>query len=564
MKISKVISTEIEEYSKSTEIVDGLDFKWHETVRRIKLYKVDKYMDNNDDAIFWNISSPQTPHFKKNIDLDTKDFRPEGKGNTNFVQAWILKIKFEKWARDSQLGIIINDLISDITDFGFAVWKRVPTDEGEDLELCDLSNISFDVTAKSFRNTSIIEKHELTEMEMRDKDDAWDNVSQAIEQEKKESKDDKGVEKYTIYERIGEFKEDDKYKYMHHIVCGEGDNEVILFEEEMDKDDNIYYAFSLRNAKGRLPGVGIYERLFKIQQRCNTLINENAQTTAIASLLLLRSNDPNLQGNVLTEAQSGQIITSADLQQIGMDNRALNSFLQEMELIEDHARKLCLTPEVVTGENLPSGTPFRSMAALTSAAKTAFKSIRDNIGIGIADVLIEKILPSVVQEWNRESILEIADNDQDMEFYDNAVIRKTKIKLLKERLAKKKHITEEEFIKLEQKIKEDIELLGRKITIPKKFFDFEYGIRINPTSESYDKAQQNDAYFNVISWVASNPAILNLPLTKQYLENNGISWWKLNPRQLMEMQQAQQQGQTQVQPQAQQLKKPDKLLKQTQ
>jgi hypothetical protein len=90
--------------------------------------------------------------------------------------------------------------------------------------------------------------------------------------------------------------------------------------------------------------------------------------------------------------------------------------------------------------------------------------------------------------------------------------------------------------------------IGRKIEIPKGFFNFKYGIRFNITGESFDKQQQNDAYFNALQMVQGNPAITNIPLFKQYCENNGISWWKLTPKQQAELVQGQQAGQMPRQP----------------
>lgn len=554
MKISEIITKEIEMFSSSVIITEGYSINWHDIVKRITLYQNDKFLERQDDgSVFWNISSPQSPHFTKNLDLDTKDFKPQGKGETNFYQAWILKIKFEKWAREGRLSKDINSLLGNISDFGFGVWKRVPDDEGETIDKCNLKNIYFDITDKSFR--TVIEEHELTEMQVRKKGEAWDNIDQALQHAEKVS-DEKFVgadtiEKYRFYERVGEYKDGKDYKYMHHIVCGEGSNEVIVFEEELE--DNIYHCFSLDNAEGRLPGIGIYERLFVLQERANTLVNENAQTTAIASLLLLRTQDSELNGNVLSDMESGQIITSEDLQQIGIDNRFLNGFITELDRLEDQARKLCMTPEVVTGEKLPSGTPFRSMAALTVAAKSAFEMTREDIGTKIADILIDHILPSVARTWNKEEIVEIADNDQDIRLYDEAIVKFAQAKVLKENIAKGKYTTEEELLEIDDQVKREIETIGRKVKIEKGFFNFEYGIIINPVGENYDKSQQNETYFNAITMIMQNPAILNLPLMKQYLENNGVSWWKIKPEQIKELQQANQQM-PQAEPKANMLK----------
>ena len=541
MNISETIKKEIEMFNSSVVIVkDNYSFNWHEVVKRIMLYQNDRFLER-EDGIFWNISSPQSPHFTKNLDLDTKDFRPQGKGKTSFYQAWVLKIKFMKWAKDARLSKDINSLLGNVSDFGFGVWKRLPDEDGETIDKCDLRNIYFDITDKNFR--TVIEKHELTELQIRDKEEGWDNIDEAMRKAEKVSDEKyKGadtIEKYKFYERVGEYKEGKDYKYMHHIVCGEGANEVIVFEEEIE--DNIYHAFSLDNAEGRLPGIGIYERLFKLQERANTLVNENAQTTAIASLLLLRTQDSNLQGNVLTDAMSGEIINSTDLQQIGIDNRFLNGFITELQQIEEQARKLCMTPEVVTGENLPSGTPFRSMASLTVAAKNAFKIIREDIGTQIADILIDYTLPALAKSWSKEELLEIAEDEEDIRMYDEAVVNVVKLQTLKNNPA----TTEEDLIKIEERVRKEVDQLGRKVKVPKGFFNFEYGIIINPVGENYDKAQQNETYFQAITMISQNPAVMNLPLMKQFLENNGISWWKLDTRQIAELQQGQApQGQT--------------------
>lgn len=551
--ISETITKEIEMFSSPVVIVkDNYSLNWREVVKRITLYQNDKFLER-EDGIFWNISSPQTPHFTKNLDLDTKDFKPQGKGETNLYQAWILKVKFEKWARDTRLSKDINSLLNNITDFGIGIWKRVPDKDGETIERCDLKNIYFDVTDKSFR--TVIEEHELTELQIRDKEEAWKNIDKALTHAERISDEKfKGadtIEKYKFYERVGEYKDGKNYKYMHHIVCGSGVNEVIVFEEELE--DNIYHCFSLDNAEGRLSGIGVYERLFKIQERVNTLVNENAQTTAIASLLLLRTQDSGLNDNVLSDVESGQIINSTDLQQIGIDNRFLNGFITELDKLEDQARKLCMTPEVVTGEKLPSGTPFRSMAALTVAAKSAFEMTREDIGTKIADILIDYILPSLVKSWNREELLEIADNEQDIKMYDDLIVKIVQSQTLEQNKGKV-DTTEEDLMEIDKRVRRDIEVVGRKLKIEKGFFNFEYGIIINPVGENYDKTQQNETYFNAITMVIQNPAILNIPLMKQYLENNGISWWKIKPEQIEELQQAQQSPQQAPQPKANMLK----------
>ena len=79
-----------------------------------------------------------------------------------------------------------------------------------------------------------------------------------------------------------------------------------------------------------------------------------------------------------------------------------------------------------------------------------------------------------------------------------------------------------------------------------------------PTSETVDKTAKNDAYFNALQMIGANPMLINIPLFKQYLEDNGISWWKPTPKQVMAIQQGAT-GANMPEP-----KQPDQLLAQAQ
>ena len=91
---------------------------------------------------------------------------------------------------------------------------------------------------------------------------------------------------------------------------------------------------------------------------------------------------------------------------IGIDNRAFTILLNELQVIEGQADRLSLTPDIVQGEQSPSGVPFRSLAVVANAAKSAFKSTRDRIAAGIEDILRDEILPAEIKNWNKEELVE--------------------------------------------------------------------------------------------------------------------------------------------------------------
>ncbi len=539
MKISEVVYAEVKFAKERTlQLADGYNFDHLETVRRINLYINNEFLNcPDDDAIFWNLSTPRIPLYAKNIDMDSKDFYPKGEGENNFYQAWILKIKFQQWARDNNFDITLNDLSEGIATYGSSIWKKTKIDGKTTIVEDDLRNLYFDYSVKDLKDSPIVQLHYKTEGEMR-RMEGWDNIDDAIEKAevKKDSSENPKQQTYQnqkreIWERWGDYKEndDDTPKYMHYIGVGQGDMEVILFQEEADIKDFPYYDFHNGKYRGRWMRTGVVESLFKLQERVNTLVNQNAQTTEISSLLLMRSTDTDTNANVLTQAQNGQIIDSADLQQIGIDNRGLGAFLQEMAMIENHADKLAYTPGVVSGETPPSGTPFRAVAVASNQAKSTFRYIRERLGDKVADILLKDIMPGEVKGWNKGDVIEISGDDEDVQLYDEARLKVELNSWLEERYRNGNKPTLEDINAFELTTKKAIENSVRSVKFPKGFFDFKYGFKYNPVGTKADRAQQNEAMINALNMVLANPAIQNIPLFKQLLENNNITPYKVTP-----------------------------------
>lgn len=465
---------------------------------------------------------------------------PYGEGDVSMFASYCLRIRFKRWLEENHFAITLNDLSEGIATYGSIVWKQC-VEEGETkIEEVDLRNLYFDPTVKYIKQADVVEMHYMTDTEMLDYTDVWDNVDEAIKMARKTTPNgsEQGrdlVKSNEVWEYWGNIEmENGDYYYKHYIGTGEGDKEVILLEEDADEDMFPYYDFHIGRYRGRWLRMGVVERLFKLQERANTVVNENAQATSIASLLLLRTSDPSTTGNVLQGALNGQIINSQDLQQIGIDNRAFTMLLNELASIERQADLLCMTPEVIMGEQSPSGTPFRSLAITTNSAKSSFRYIKERIGETIGYILKDKILPKVIRKWNKGGIIEIFEDSSDAEMYDKWLKDIMLLDQLKSGAVYSPQLEQ----MIQDEIDKNVKYIGRRIETGKDIFDFDYKIKFNITGESVDKAQQNDAYFNAIQMVMANPAIIDIPLMRQYLENNGISWWKLTPKQRQDLQQA--------------------------
>lgn len=555
-KISQLVSEIIDDCKNSSlELVSGnkeikpILFNQRDILRKIDFYINNKYTERDDDAIFWNISNHRITHFAKLITPDTKDFYPYGIGQHNFIQAWALRKYVRKWFDDGAFYKTLNDTGEGLATYGSQVWKEYKEKGETKVKEVKLDNLYFDQSVEWIKDSNIVELHELTTHDLWEKDGVWDNIVDVF-------KTDRKAHKYEVWEFTGYYSEneDEKPVYKHIIGHGYGQQEIILWEEEITQDECPYIDFHLGKYRGTWLRMSVVQRLFDLQERTNTLVNQNAQSTAIASLLLLKSANSDITGNVLEQAVNGQIIGDETLQQIGITNTGLNQFVQELQLINQQADKLCLTPEIVQGEASPSNTTFRGIAVVNAGAVTAFKNYRQDFFEKVANFLLKEVFPTLVKKWSREKLIEMSEDDEDIEAYDKEIIEDAK----RQSLLNGNLVTPELEAQIIGDVQENMRKIGRNVVPKEGFFNFKWGFKMVATDESVDKSAQNDAYFNALQMTGANPTLTETPLFKQYLENNGISPQKMTPAQKQELQQAAMGGANQMPEQ----KQPDQLLAQ--
>ena len=529
------------EFVEGSEDIRPILFNQRETIRRINFYLNDKFLER-EDGIFWNIINHRITHFGKLISPDTKDFYPYGLGEMNFWQAWALRKKVREWFDDNAFYQILNDLAEGLSTYGSVVWKKHKVKGKTIIKEVRLENLYFDQRAEFIKDTDVVEIHQLSRKEMWDYADVWDGVEEFLNKHKEE-KD------FQVWEFTGFYAEEGKPQLIKRIGFGEGEGKTIFWEEDLD--ETPYVDFHIGIYKGRWLRIGVSERLFSLQERVNQLVNQNAIAGDIASLLLLRTNNPDAVGNVLTSAINGQIIPDSTLEQIGIQNPGLSQFIQEMNLINLQADRICLTPEIIQGESSPSNTTFRGLAVVNAGAVTAFKNYRQNIFERISELLMTDIFPTLVKDWKKTEVIEMAEDEADVEEYDKNLASRMEIEAILNGQVVDNQVAEQ----IRTTISDNIKNVGRRIRPDENFWNFKWGFKMMATDESVDKAAKNDTYFNSLQMTAANPAITDVPGFKQYLEDNGISPWKLTPKQ----QQAVQEGGSMN---SLEQKQPDKLLAQ--
>ena len=446
-KICKIISQEIEGYvNGEIELSEGVLYSQYKIVKRISLYQNQTYVTGKTDSQgrykFWfDIISARVNSEIKNIDFDTKDVRIYGEPIdklATFLSNMYLKI----WLKETNQGEDINNSIETFSAWGNVVWKKIKNDYEEvDLKNFYLTN----PTAKSLDDTDCIERHILSQSDLRAKNDIWNNVDQVIKtcgndffSATEKSTDIETTNKvYEIYERNGEVSEkdlfeaqgkdggdEDKFVLAKIIVAGlkkgaESKNTVLFAEEIKDKP---YKEAHRGRYEGRWLRKGLYEILFDCQQRANEIGNQIARGLEWSSKQIFRSADKLIIQNALTDMRSGDIIKSNDLAQVETRLQGFDQLMADWNRNIQHANELANSYEVVTGEAMPSGTPFRLGSMQNQNANKLFDFLREKLALSLEEVFNDWIIPKMMKDLRQKTILEISGDENLLNEYNKMLV----------------------------------------------------------------------------------------------------------------------------------------------
>ena len=468
MKIFKIIESEITEFLTGTvQISEGNNFSQWKLVKRILIYLNDPYTGNKIDSQgnykYWFVKpDPWIDSEVKNIDFDTKDILlyTDPPSMADSTPLFLTNAKLRRWLRDTGQGARINDIIEDGSSWGNVLLKKVKG---------DWEQLSFDNTyiinqvAKTVDETPVIERHEMIQSDLRAKKGIWD--SDAVEYVIKEcgrkayikKKDQTEREKqtenphYEIYERNGEVSladlkeaqgkkagkgDDEKYVLAKIVTAGlklttqdTKDKQKILYADTISKMSDVYKEYHRGRYQGRWFRVGITELLFDVLTRLNYLGNEIAQAMEPALKIILKTPDKLTKENVLTDMLNCDII-KGDISQVVMQIPGLQAAVEEWNRLINLADRLTNSYEIVRGETLPSGTPFRLGALQNLNANKLYDFLREKMGLALESVIGEWIVPELIKELKTQEVMELTGDKDFMDRYYKSIAKAWYVKNL--------------------------------------------------------------------------------------------------------------------------------------
>lgn len=429
------IETEINNYlTNKIEISEGVFFSQYQTIQRIYKFKNRDLSGSkiNEDLSYnyhFDIISPRADSEIKNLRFDSKHVLIFSQNpQKDFPVVFISNAKLKSWMAENGEDDKLKAAVEEFVTNGNIIFKKV---DGGYEATNPLNTIITNQLAETVEDTDIIERHDLTASQIKTME-AWDQkVADKVIQELGDKSFSATTQTtavsttnkhYEIFEFTGEVseqefnqikgeKDGDEHKYflakiivagLHRGGTGE---KYALFAEKLHGEMCDYYKDAHRGKyEGRFWRVGMYELLFDHQIRANEIANQLAQGLEWASRVIFRSKDSQVLQNIRADLDNGDVIITEDLAQVNVRMQGMDQLIADWNRLMNDADRLSNSLEVVRGEAMPSGTPFRMGILLDQNAGKLFTLIRQKITLPYKRVFREWVLPELIKNLKGEDV----------------------------------------------------------------------------------------------------------------------------------------------------------------
>ena len=525
-KILSKVQEQIEGYSDNeVEIVEGLKFNAFNNFKTIEYYTSSQYLGGKYDQLgrekpFRNVVNFRLNTAVKATEFDTKDIQLITDEGGDYVATMLLSRELHDWFKEQNFAQTINQMIYVRPKYGELMVKKVEKDGELKVDIVDWRNIVVDPSEPL--KGMITELHYFRPYELYSKRSTWKYVDDVLAEanethERKnvmEASNDSNSDLIKVYEVYGYFepedvgKEGEDYKLYKVIMS----DKYIMYSEEIS--ELPYKTLSWEKVYGRL-GRGIIEDGFESQIWTNDAVLKERDMMEIASKIFWKTTDEKVEDNALIGLDNGSIIHLQDGKDFVQVNAVPSSLPQIQSIIQawdDQYQKVSSTFDSVTGDNLPSRTPFRTAAVLNQAGSSMFNFRRQEFGIFIQEIIYDWVLPYLIKKIDKAHILASNFSGDELKMIDEGFANFEANAMIKNRALTGKtaeEITTPQFMIDEMKAKLTGEIGKTKsrrfIDIPEGYFkNIKAKVDIITTGENVDKAAMFESLNNIFIAYAQN------------------------------------------------------------
>ena len=434
----KRMESEINSYiSQSVELSEGVHFSQYKTINRIYKFKNRDLSGTKLNAdlsydYYFDIISPRADSEVKNLRFDTKHILTFSQNpRKDFPVVFIANASMKSWMAENGEDDKLKSAVEEFTTNGNIGFKKV---QGG-YEMVDaLNTYPTNQKAETIDDTDLLERHEMTASQlMRMTEWDADKVSEVIKTlgnksftaTTQTSQISTTSKRYEIFEFTGEVSElefnqaqgkeggDEHNYFLAKVIVaglrkgGAGEKHT-LFAERIKGTMSDHYIYAHRGKyEGRFWRVGMYELLFDHQIRANEIGNQLARGLEWASKVIFRSKDSKVLQNIRADLDNGDVVITEDLAQVDVRLQGMDQLIADWNRLSSDADRLSNSLEVVRGENLPSGTPFRMGMLMDQNAGKMFALLRQKITLPYKRVFREWILPHLFKELKGKDVFRL-------------------------------------------------------------------------------------------------------------------------------------------------------------
>lgn len=552
MKIKEELNLIRGNFEKTIDLVSGLHFSQKSQIRTIEFYNNSKYLNGMKDELgrdkpFFNILNAICDVENTAKDLDTKDIQITSDDSNHYLESWLLSKDIYVWMKEVNFAKTLNDMRDMHTRYGSLLVKKcIDKYDGEKtlkVEMPEWKNVMTDQV--NILDNAIVEIHWDKSAKDIAKMDGWDK--KAVKEVLKKLKGQANSKKIPVYEIRGwfprafikdaegkKYTEADEmdYSYQLYYIIGNptesGETELVdaltcVYWE--DDTEEVYKYLKRKPKAGRDFGVGVIEEGEEAQVWTNDAVLKQYRAMEYTTKVIGQSASKKLKGrNLLTETDDGTILEHEDNKPITALNLLPSGGLQQYNALitqwYDQLEKTTSAYAAQRGETPPSGTPFRLQATVLQQSSSVFKTLQQEMGIFITEIIEDWVLPYLATKLNKAHILAYDFSPEELKDIDNKFSIAEANKMVKEKILSGDIVSPEEYeawmVSAGDFIKET---KGQRfIDIPKDFYkNLKAKVTVNITGEQRNKAATLESLNNILITYASNPMLSQDPVASQLL-----------------------------------------------
>lgn len=417
-----------------------------EKIATIDAYINSQHISGKEDSIgrekpFFSIVLTTAYTWYKTTNIDRKHIVFIPRNAKQRLKALVATLKLRKWMDKKHFGQFLNEWGWTLARYGSAIskWvekdgKLIPSVIAWDRMICDPIDFEGNLKAEKIYYTPAQLRQQKYDPEaVEEAIEKFQESRQTIEGEKVDVKN----EYIGIYEVHGELplslltgKEEDETTYqqqMHVIFMQDNPKDlkkkiqVSLYSGKEKKC--VYHLAHLIKEEGRTLGRGAIETLFDPQWMVNHSMKQVKDQLDLASKMVSQTSDPYFLGrNIATDVDTGSVLIHKEnqpLTQVNFQSHDIPNILGILEQWKQGGKDISGVHEAVTGEQPPSGTPYRLQAMLSQQAQGLFDMMLQNKGLYLEEIIREYVLPHFKKQLkDTEEVIATLEGEE-LEEFDN-------------------------------------------------------------------------------------------------------------------------------------------------